>query len=172
VPTTRICPGSTRPDGLVVAGGLRRLILGAVTAFVLLMASGVAASAYWTVPELGRATIAPGGNGLTTRPVTLDEPLAPGRSAPLTVMVHNGGREAVALDGVAATELRAVTEGSGASCGSRYLRLMLDEPAGRVVQAGASAELPIRFTLADDAPQGCQGRSFTIRAFLRARTDR
>ena len=88
-----------------------------------------------------------------------------------------GGRLATgtaghALDGVGATDLRAVTGGSGASCGSRYLRVMLDEPAGRIVRGGASAELPIRVVLADEAPQGCQGQLFTIRALLRVRTDR
>jgi hypothetical protein len=152
----------------------RRLVLAAVSAVSLLAGTGVA-YAFWSSTGVGSATI----GATTAAPLTVTavaSPLTdlyPGKTDDLGIRIANSNAYAVSLTRLTAA---TVTSSDASACPTSNVVLPAAVttalagggwtlPAPVAVSAGASgtaATLAGFVTLAASAPDGCQGKTFTI----------
>ena len=113
------------------------------------------------------ATAAKGGGGggggpkpSTAKPLVVSgfvEGLYPGATSTLQVAVTNDNNVAIAVASV-----RVDASDAGPECPASVLTFT-PPPAGQVIAAAASANVPVTVTMASDAPDACQGATFPLR---------
>ncbi|GLY01015.1 hypothetical protein [Actinoplanes sp. NBRC 101535] len=159
------------PDrtGNVLASSLRARSVIAVTVAVTLAASGGAAWAYWRLSGSGASTVAAGSalNLTLTAHPRPDEPLFPGSTSALTVLVKNDNRFAVLVTSIrgGSGPVTVDTPHRNAGCAQTGISLTASSytVAWRIPARSTRNFLitkAIRMTNASDS--ACQGAAFSV----------
>lgn len=137
----------------------RRVALVAGVSAVAVLAGGGVAYAYWTAGGGGAGSTTIGTVSLAADPVTASG-LYPGRSIPVTVDITATGDGTVSVTAInpAAAE---VSVGLG-PCDPAAVTFTTTAGLPQTVSAGAPVTVAGTVTMALDAADGCQGRTFTI----------
>jgi hypothetical protein len=126
------------------------------------VAAAAVAAALGAVGVADWAVAAKGGKptGANPKPLTVTGSVAdlfPGGTARLDVVVTNTNNAAIAV-----TSVDVEATDAGPSCRASVLTFATPPP-GQVIEAGQTSSLPVAVTMAEGAPDACQGVTFPLR---------